>query len=96
VTRPGRAAIGQRRLLDVESLAGHPLPPGSVFAFLAGALVAADTSIGDGPVEVLGDSAYGTGTMLAGGFGRGPVDPRHRQLPGRVLGLPDARPVHDS
>jgi hypothetical protein len=28
-------------------------------------LVAADTSIGDGPVEVLGDSAYGTGTMLA-------------------------------
>jgi hypothetical protein len=28
-------------------------------------LVAADTSIGDEPVEVLGDSAYGTGTMLA-------------------------------
>ncbi|MEO7007241.1 MAG: IS1182 family transposase [Terrimesophilobacter sp.] len=28
-------------------------------------LIAADTSIGDGPVEVLGDSAYGTGSMLA-------------------------------
>jgi IS5 family transposase len=27
---------GQRQLLDVEALAGHLLPPGSVFAFLAG------------------------------------------------------------
>ena len=27
---------GQRELLDVESVAGHLLKPGSVFAFLAG------------------------------------------------------------
>lgn len=50
-------------------------------------LVAADTSIGDGPVEVLGDSAYGTGDMLAAVTAAGHVPvikpmPLSRAVPG--------------
>lgn len=50
-------------------------------------LVAADTSIGSGPVEVLGDSAYGSGDLLAAITGAGHVPiikpmPLSRAVPG--------------